>query len=536
MDSRYQVPSLEELNQFISNLESNSQTSRSTTIKFLQSLKVQSPNADKILLGAIIYVTEKIACEYKVFSPNGGYINKGSSLYKELNTGPHNNSTNQLDDKQRLIYLRDFYKFAKEAKLTLSSTETKDPQALDKAIKPVVDNIASRIPSEIKGLMVNRPLLSTLIKRTGDLGDDYKKIANAKPKSFFTTLPIINRFADYTPLHKKYAFFASMLTHPVMEGILPTLVDEKSMKSSESIDQHRYTICYGAIMTIMGQIESEYSGYTMYSADKNSTLYKICQDILNIKHLNDIPAIERLIYYQDFISFLDRVIADKKVLAIFKDELGPDTETLLKTLRASAITLSTSEPFLISCVKSVGNYALLYVLGTAFFEAGAVLYNLGIGKNVVTNMGAVIGRVLIGGKLGEYIGRSTGANIEPAVTISTLANTLWFLSRQIKDQVFPDVNYRPMACKAAKKFSLELSEEIKIDKSEKLFYEDEARKLLHKLEWMKAFLELPSTVSEKEKLRVMKAVIEPAEMKFMHNEGNEEDNEFTPRVKYISIL
>lgn len=522
MDSHYHPPGFDELTQFISELNTRSQSNRSE-LALLESLKLYDvPGSEKILLGAIIYVTEKIASEYKVLSPSGGYLNKGSALYKELNNGPHNTADNRLDDKYKLIYLRDFYHYARDRKLTLSSTETKDTRALDKAIKPIVDNIAANMSLDVKSLLNHRPLLSTLIKQTSNLADEYKNILSQRPKSFITSLPVIGRLTDYSPKHKQYANLTKLLTPPVMNQILPSLVDDKSVKGTHTFDQYHYTICYGAILSIMGEIENEYSGYTLNSAEKNSTLHKLCQKILNISCVNDVPPIQRIIYYQDFIAFLELVLANKKFIYMFEKELGPDTKVFLKNLQKNVITMTTAEPFILSCIKCIGNYALMYVLGVAFFEAGAVMYDFGIGKNVVTEMGTLIGRALIGGKLGEYIGKSTGSKIEPAVTISALANALWFLSRRIKEQFYPKVHMKPFTCKVAKQFSLELSEEIKIDKTEKAVYENEALRLLEKLDWMKAYLELPSSVSDEIKARVNETVIEPAEEKLVHNKAGQD--------------
>jgi hypothetical protein len=258
----YHAPSQEKLQQSImTSAYAGPHKSILTTIQSFSDVK--EPNADAILAGACVHGLESIDSEYMYFSPDGSMLFKGSSLYKDLKMALKITPQNLLDDKQRLVYLTQFYVYVK------NHPSTDDPSLLTH-IESSIKKILTRLAPDIDRLLKRPPTHTSLSKEFKNVPQEYADMQKKKP--------------------------ASLLSYVGLSGPSATrnhhtaLIEFVGQHISEEKPQDEYAVRCGTLLYIMQQIESEYRA----RSPEHSDLYKISQRILNIKHSDALlPEIQK---------------------------------------------------------------------------------------------------------------------------------------------------------------------------------------------------------------------------------------------------
>lgn len=237
----------------------------------------------KIMLGAYLYVMDKIEQEYYVRSP------KGSRLYCFLNDTVNTDAANSVSAREKLIYINQFHEFVSRGSV---SDENQD---LAKDIKGVLTKQLKALTNPVGKVIHAIPTEASVTKHMMTLPDDYqnaKQFANDNAR-FYKSKPNNSRVR------------LAQLSKVIAEE-LPCQNDE-ALPAGIFTRSHR--IKMGALLYSGKSIAKTYWARSA----KNSELYSGTQKILNMPNLDEVQQLVCLGAFKNYIS-------DSKVRVAIEDD------------------------------------------------------------------------------------------------------------------------------------------------------------------------------------------------------------------------
>jgi len=523
VNSHYQPLSYASIKQIFAGLLDQSSSKRKKDISFLQNFSVPEdhPERNKILLGLAVYLTEKIASEYRLSSP------EGSELFKKLKSEILNRPGNIMDEREQLICLNHFYQYAKQKKLDLTHEKYKDSQKLKNEFRFIGDRILGRIP-EIRAALNPRPT--------------YKNLLNEFNQSYqFYAMDLEKRYTNPNYTHKQYELLLRIMNDPSADAIFLECAGVQSTDDPEFL-RTKQSVISGVALNIMAHIEIEYqtslfgslsAGYISRSPE-NSHLYRLCQKILNVARSTDVPDIHKLSYLGDASEFLDTLKNEKcgeKALEKLKSyETGKNwlwqvtyfsdaTDFLDQTSNKMEQALK-SKDFLQRCFKSLSNAAFLGSIGFGCWQM-AGMYGF-VEKKLVKEIGKLIAR----GTASIFGTGIVGNFIRGQIPVKTIINYPVTLVQKMAGTPFPKKPKERISERTAtKRFDRQLKKEITAQLSGNM-----DKQIERDQEWFRTLLELPTMIPPEARSRLRKALIDDSTLMAEEEQKVESSATLSPAV------
>jgi hypothetical protein len=550
----YKEPSAEALCKAINELKSDDSSHLAIIAELKQFAKeVTGEQANKILVGAVIFALEKIYLSYRVFSP------AKDELYKQLLKNVLGlEADKSIDPKQKLVYLHYYYDhqkkaIAREAKdlpkpsepvfvkadhplevkkevasaddeffdISLTQSVQIDPLAkqfaltveqvslqagkrdkladLNKAIGPVNDHIINQIP-ELQLLLRKRPQIDGLIEQARGIPIAFEQTYVGADNLWNLTAPCL--------LHKQFSLLIQLINDPKTNNLFFFLSDTKD-PDDPKFKAFKYTVLYGALFYFVETMEKGYN--------YNTVLGGICLNVLNIDSTRDVPALIKFNILADFRKFLlcaqlsDFAPQFLQTKPEFADGVILSAEKpgeFLKYHANQIDALLKEKSFLERCARNAGHYLFLTAAGYAIFEISVLGYGFGIGRGAFIHIGGVLGELFIRGPWGGIIGRNYGEKHEKDTVVSSLASTIAEGSKKLYNLIRGNKNTsRFDNLDAATQYRNKLEEELSPDEFQAI-----AEELIEDLAFFHALTILPSAkVPEEVRERVRESIVKPLE-------------------------
>lgn len=303
---RYATPLIDDLTKNILRADKEYKSSNSER-KFLLHLLVTliSKTHDiNVIIGAVIYAIEKISAEYKVCPAKliqYSFFKSGSQLLSLLNACLPTTKDNHLNDKEKFIYLMEFFNFAKDNLQRFEYKSYKKINLIDDMIL-ISGTVLKRLEPEIKILLKRPPIKPIFLINFAKLPENYKK-----------------HYDEYhSKNRKKFADFISIFEQMCR---IPTATDDQFLLED-------FNIRYGILLHIMLYIEEKY--YVL--SPENSKLYKLCQQAMNINHSTELSNLNKQKYLSALYTYICLTLADQTKLLIWQHNGLDGAEAFFKSL------------------------------------------------------------------------------------------------------------------------------------------------------------------------------------------------------------
>lgn len=368
MEARYKQPSSEALNAFLKELKDKKdipQEIRFFVLNILKPLKeAKSPDADKLCVAGLIWLAES---EKPLISV--ALLNQGLGI----------SATNNLDDKQKIIYLAKLAEHA-QAEDAQSKKESKDFGFKDQ-VTSVASHLLDRIPFK---------------KTPKKIIDDFKDISNryreAKKNESF-----LKRMWGSAPERSDQEKFIETLGNLIAD-----------LSKMDQIFDYEALILAASIY-IMFQIEGSSSRRL-----GGGQLYPLLQKQTKLNHTSEIDPDAQKLLFDEFFKFIKTTTIDQWEKSRPLDAKNFNVYHFVFNLMYNdlpKIKLKQNGPCSIpyvvaSTVGTAVTYAISYTQEFALFKFAEDLYLVqGIGKNsIILTLAAQIGESLsaYAGYIGGY--------------------------------------------------------------------------------------------------------------------------------------
>jgi len=285
MEARYKQPSTEALNNFFLSLKNGNEIKpdliKFLVVNFLETLKnAKTPEADALFVAGLICFSES---KEAIF--NSATLNRGLGI----------SATNQLDDRQKVIYLAKLAQHAQTVELKLQQSDSKESNSKDSI--PFKEEIVTTALCVLDRLPFKKKIPTELINKFKNTTARYLNT----PKTFAQKVGSL--FSDYSKERSK------------QQKLIDTFGNLIS-KLAEQDENHDYeAIIIAFTYYLMFELEDECTT----TRRPGSELYQQLRTIAKINHTSEIPPEVQKLYFDELLVLLKKTTIEQWELARPKD-------------------------------------------------------------------------------------------------------------------------------------------------------------------------------------------------------------------------